>query len=109
MLRELPDLDHVLIGEWLFSRDAAVRRHEQALSSLSRVKHRWALTGTPLINSMADLAGLLAFLQCPVLTAGGPWLASFRSADNRQVFSLDALPWRCGGPDGIPVAEIGSE
>lgn len=47
------------------ARNTATKRH-QAVSDII-AQHRWCLTGTPIQNTLDDLAALVAFLKVPIL------------------------------------------
>ncbi len=64
--------DRIILDEAHTIRNSSTKKAEEVLKIAKGVKHKWALTGTPITNSMDDVTTYLKFIGCPV-DSGKKW------------------------------------
>ena len=57
--------DRIILDEAHTIRNASTKKAEAVFQAAKGVKYRWALTGTPITNSMDDVTTYLKFIGCP--------------------------------------------
>ena len=68
--------DRIILDEAHTIRNAATKKAQSILKIAALVKYKWALTGTPVTNSMDDCSTYLKFLGFPV-SPGKKWLPAY--------------------------------
>jgi SNF2 family DNA or RNA helicase len=68
--------DRIILDEAHTIRNASTKKAEAVFMAAKGVKYRWALTGTPITNSMDDVTTYLKFIGCPT-DPGKKWLEKY--------------------------------
>ena len=68
--------DRVILDEAHTIRNASTKKAEAVFQAAKGVKYRWALTGTPITNSMDDVTTYLKFIGCPT-DPGKKWQTKY--------------------------------
>ena len=102
LLTKLQHFDRIILDEAHTIRNSKTKKC-QAILSID-AKYKWALTGTPIINSFSDALTYLKFIGYPVV--GNTWLPE-HTACIKQVY-LSRTRHECEAPPGLvmPPQEI---
>jgi SNF2 family DNA or RNA helicase len=68
--------DRIILDEAHTIRNASTKKAEAVFKAVKGIKYRWALTGTPITNSMDDVTTYLKFIGCPT-DPGKKWQAKY--------------------------------
>jgi SNF2 family DNA or RNA helicase len=94
-LTKLQHFDRIIIDEAHTIRNSKTKK-SQAILSID-AKYKWALTATPILNSMIDVLTYLKFIGYPVI--GTNWLPE-HEACIKQVY-LSRIQSECKAPPGL--------